>query len=101
MSAEAIFPVPIPVPETRRWTRKRQGVRHGSDRETNAVNRMVIHIANPMVKDMANKKHYGLRYCDWTIRGIDCKRLEAYNAVRKEASGWPSKRMPAFLPASS
>ena len=55
LSAEAIFPVPIPVPETRRWTRKRQGVRHGSDRETNAVNRMVIHIANPMVKDMANK----------------------------------------------
>jgi hypothetical protein len=57
------------------WTRKRQGVRHGSDRETNAVNRMVIHIANPMVKDMANKKHYGLHPDDLTVRGLTVKRL--------------------------
>ena len=55
-------------------TRKRQGVGHGKDKETNAVNRMVIHIANPVVKDMANKKHYGLHPYDWTGRGIDCKK---------------------------
>jgi len=74
VSTEAIFLVPIPVPETRRWTRKRQGVRHGRDRETNAVNRMVIHIANSKAKEMANKKRYGLHHYDWTGRGIDCRK---------------------------
>jgi hypothetical protein len=34
---------------------------------------MVIHIANPMVKAIANKKHYGLHPDDLTVRGIDCE----------------------------
>ncbi len=35
---------------------------HKKDRETNAVNRMVIHIANSKAKDMANKKHHPPAY---------------------------------------
>jgi hypothetical protein len=38
------------------WTWKRQGMGHEKDRETNAVNRMVIYIANSKAKDIANKK---------------------------------------------